>query len=144
MSCTEAEAKTRWCPFYRVATSGGDPSSTFEMDNRPPEYRRINPDEPIMPFYDPKGFEPTGNMQTQSCCIGSRCMAWQWSSSPYQCMELDLGDKPADGDWSQIQGKERCPNCGMKSTNGMLHYNRKVDVRSGFCGLTAREGRFCK
>jgi len=35
-------AKTKWCPFYQVATSGGD-SSTYEMDNRPPHYEPGDP-----------------------------------------------------------------------------------------------------
>lgn len=140
MSCTEAEAKMRWCPFYRVATSGGD-EGTYEIDNRPIHNENMTPEET-----NPNKVKwvSTGMPEQHSCCIGSHCMAWQWSSSPYQCMELDLGDKPADGDWSQIHGNERCRNCGMKCTNGMLHYYRKVDVRSGFCGLTAREGRFSR
>ena len=63
---TEDEAKTKWCPFYQVATSGGD-TSTFETDNRPPEHElRENV------------WHPTGKVHEQCRCIGSACMAWRW------------------------------------------------------------------
>lgn len=116
MSCTEAEAKTKWCPFYRVATSGGGDLDATETDNR----------------------------SKLSCCIASACMAWQWSTSPYECMEVDLEEKSEYENWSQVHDREWCPNCGVKRANVSLHYYRKVDVRDGFCGLTAREGRFVK
>lgn len=76
MSCTEAEAKTRWCPFYRVATSGGD-ESTYEIDNRSTVHENTTPDE-----QNPRKqkWVDTGRPIPQSCCVASSCMAWQWSS----------------------------------------------------------------
>lgn len=68
---TEDEAKTKWCPAYRVATSGGDPSSTYEMDNRP---EGGEPDEAA-----PHGWRRLpGTTHGISNCIGSACMAWRW------------------------------------------------------------------
>jgi hypothetical protein len=63
---TEEEAKTKWCPRYQVATSGGD-SSTYEMDNRPMEHER-GADEK---------WHPTGRLHPAACCIGSACMWWR-------------------------------------------------------------------
>lgn len=75
---TEEEAKTKWCPAYRVATSGGDPSSTFEMDNRPEVHTDGTPEQP------PK---PTEAWWPMACCVGSRCMAWRWTRD---ALRLDM------------------------------------------------------
>lgn len=72
---TEDQAKTKWCPAYRVATSGGDVSSTFETDNRPQQYERPGEDEPRGTPYKVVGLHEMG------CCIGSQCMAWRWQSA---------------------------------------------------------------
>lgn len=69
---TEDEAKTKWCPIYRVATSGGGGGSTFETDNRPRD--GIAP-----PEGSPKDapWFPGPNINPWACCIGSACMAWR-------------------------------------------------------------------
>lgn len=64
---TEQDAKTKWCPLYRVATSGGD-TSTFEMDNRPVEHAEDAEQR----------WRPTGEFHPVARCVGSRCMAWRW------------------------------------------------------------------
>lgn len=51
---TEAEAKTKWCPFARV-----------------------------MLFQPQDGQNPAVNRETgNSNCIGSGCMAWEWTVEP--------------------------------------------------------------
>ena len=72
---TEDEAKTKWCPAYRVATSGGEVTSTYEMDNRPMRYEPQEPD-PAGGLPKPIGLHEFG------CCIGSSCMAWRWNKVP--------------------------------------------------------------
>lgn len=61
---TEAEAKTRWCPFSRTAQH---------------------------PRYAPEGTTITANrgpmISQDICCMGSECMAWRWAS------ERKHGDK---------------------------------------------------
>lgn len=70
----EEEAKTKWCPAYRVATSGGDPSSTYEMDNRPRDgIPPADPSDKDAPW------APGPNFNPYACCIGSACMAWRWA-----------------------------------------------------------------
>jgi hypothetical protein len=49
---TEAEAKTKWCPFARSEISG-------MIANRPMNYS-------------------SGNSNSDRVCIGSSCMAWRW------------------------------------------------------------------
>lgn len=83
MICTEAEAKTKWCPFYRVVISGG--VDTYDTDNRPLEYKRVE-DKPEAPW------QPTGNILPQGACIGSRCMTWQWSSPRQAPAGVEIGD----------------------------------------------------
>lgn len=75
---TEDEAKAKWCPQYQVATSGGDVSSTFEMDNRPPEYLPGD----AANGENPQQWRPTGAINPFACCIGSRCMAWRFDAKP--------------------------------------------------------------
>src|SRR6266545_4698025 len=82
---TEQEAKTKWCPRYQVATSGGD-SSTFESDNRPPEYEQR----------DGKWY-PTGRIQESARCIGSACMAWRWDG--IEVLQLTPDETPKGDDW---------------------------------------------
>lgn len=72
MITTEDEARAKWCPQYQVATSGGDTSNTYEMDNRP-----VN--------WVPDGQHLNGQMKyradgihKQACCLGSGCMWWRW------------------------------------------------------------------
>ena len=62
---TEDEAKTKWCPMFRVSHAGAGgsqySSTSFEMkDNR--------------------------NFRSQSECLASKCMAWRWM--------LNVGENP--------------------------------------------------
>lgn len=88
---TEDEAKTKWCPAYRVATSGGDATSTYEMDNRPREGIAPPDDAPTGTPWTPG---PT--LGAWSCCIGSACMAWRavWVERPV----LKDGTTPGPGE----------------------------------------------
>lgn len=52
---TEAEAKTKWCPFVRILVD-----SEHWQTNRP----TVRMDESSMPV---------------DYCIASNCMAWRWS-----------------------------------------------------------------
>jgi hypothetical protein len=70
MMLTEKEAAGKWCPFYRVATSGGD-QSTFETDNRPREWIAPPAGSPKDAPYTP------GKILAFGCCLGSGCMAWR-------------------------------------------------------------------
>ena len=80
MSCTEEEAKTKWCPFARNVESGIAGNSAARnrvtlIDDEPPtklaaELIGVN-------------------------CIGSACMAWRWKlrfgthpNKPEDCTEL--------------------------------------------------------
>lgn len=65
MDMTEDEARTKWCPFARLAFA----TSTGETNV--PGYNRV------VVF----GEEPTLNPE-DSRCIGSDCMAWRWVMDP--------------------------------------------------------------
>lgn len=126
MSCTEAEAKTRWCPFYRAFAT---------------RIRLIDNDNQKLTSSDNRDAF-NGAVAPQSCCIASACMAWQWVTPEYQCLD-SLNDEPekwylpANG-WHRVGEKERCPSCMKKSTMQMLHRWRKNEPRSGLCGLVSR------
>jgi hypothetical protein len=106
---TEDEAKGKWCPFYRVATSGGD-MDTYEMDNRPPDYEENG-----------EGWSPTGQVRAEARCLGPACMAWRW------------GQKP-NPDWKPQTGMSM-PNY----INPMTEAPMSIEDRSrGFCGLAGR------
>lgn len=70
---TEEEAKTKWCPKYQVATSGGD-NSTYEMDNRPRDWE---------PVEGAKDFAPTNKFHVACRCVASACMAWRFGPDRY-------------------------------------------------------------
>lgn len=74
---TEAEAKTKWCPFVRVfdwhdwfmQREGDDGPITYP--SLPPAYNRLQ--------IDPKAEVDIGAHDGQALrCIGSECMAWRW------------------------------------------------------------------
>jgi hypothetical protein len=62
---TEEEAKKRWCPFSRVATTNANSPSWNRLSGRQKENGPLT-------------------MQTPEAtlCIGSQCMAWRWSVTP--------------------------------------------------------------
>ena len=63
MLVTEQEAAKKWCPFARVVIDG------CAEGDVPPHNR----------MFSEKSEALEGNhVPPWSCCIGSRCMAWQW------------------------------------------------------------------
>lgn len=68
---TEAEAKTKWCPFVRCGPYGTN---------------RLTPES--MTGDQPLGVSPIGP------CIGSACMAWIWGE-PRIIEDVTIGDKQA-------------------------------------------------
>ena len=116
---TEDEAKTKWCPAYRVATSGGDPSSTYEMDNRP---EGGEPDEAA-----PHGWRRLpGTTHGISNCIGSACMAWRVAvkrahqENAYNTPEPPEGDgwqpaspSPKNVAWWRVIPEQHIGYCGL-------------------------------
>lgn len=69
---TEAEAKTKWCPFARTlgwnidsVRHGEEPQFVFGSENR-----EVGP-------YDADG-EETVRIAGRHRCIASACMAWRW------------------------------------------------------------------
>lgn len=65
---TEGEAKTKWCPYARIAyhtPSGG-----------------IIPINRKIPKFDDAGTRIDGDeAHVDACCIGSQCMAWRWTAN---------------------------------------------------------------
>lgn len=59
MLMTEAEAKTKWCPFFRASVAKAMSEDVEYATNRDGRY------------------EETGKGKID-CCIGSACMAWRW------------------------------------------------------------------
>jgi hypothetical protein len=112
---TEDEAKTKWCPKFQVATSGGDVSSTFETDNRPREWIRDSGQE------GPAAYVPTNKFNASCCCIGSACMAWRWSISPEESAAPD-----------EYRHVSATINWGDGRSDEIKRGRREA---SGFCGL---------
>ena len=75
---TEDEAKTKWCPFVRVAMDWGeqdDPLHRFAVGfNRDCLQKSYTSDE------DDGGYA-TCSWDAMRC-IGSACMAWRWNLIP--------------------------------------------------------------
>ncbi len=63
----ESEARTKWCPFYRVSMSG-----LAVMDNRGTEYSVIT-----------SGGIRSGPPNDYSKCLGSDCALWVETDSEY-------------------------------------------------------------
>lgn len=63
MMYTEDEAKTKWCPFARVAFSWGEGGSIFDGEGATPMATTVNRGR---------------NLSADTLCIASACMAWQW------------------------------------------------------------------
>lgn len=99
MLLTEEQAKTKWCPLYRVATSGGD-QSTFEIDNRPPEH--VQPSEGGQ-------WKPTGFIHPVACCIASECMAWRWIGK--RSLDNTQWVEPVESGFVGTQQRRGC--CGL-------------------------------
>jgi len=73
---TEAEAKTKWCPFARVCLDYGD-----------------GPNLVIGPMNRDFANRSTQNIEEAietSKCLGSACMAWRWQS-------IDTGGEHSQG-----------------------------------------------
>jgi len=69
---TEAEAKTKWCPFMQIGLT----------DVR---------------FATNRGHVLQQNEKTTLKCIGSECMAWRWTNSPERIKEHELLNKKGVG-----------------------------------------------
>ncbi len=115
---TEDEMKTKWCPAYRVATSGGDCTSTFETDNRPYDYEQSVTDDP-MPVE--KGLNRYG------CCIGSQCAVWRWSEARRTAAFLEAVQATM-----QAQAK---PNFNTAAQSVYAETGGKFERVEGYCGL---------
>lgn len=69
MIVTEEQAKEKWCPFARVLLpvhQVGNRISTFHME--------------VARKSDPRDFEHYQRQVADCNCIGSRCMAWRFTS----------------------------------------------------------------
>jgi len=65
---TEEEAKTKWCPFARVADTGDKGHITVNRHNGAPYY-------------------------SETFCIASACMAWRWDVDHEISLDSHAGDK---------------------------------------------------
>lgn len=90
---TEEEAKTKWCPFARVASPlsvrdavGKETWVGVTGANRAAHHPRV----------DVQGIDDPGNPPSARC-IGSACMAWRWKDAPVVGRRLNP-DKPAPFD----------------------------------------------
>ena len=63
---TEGEAKTKWCPFVRVALIDEQLGAVFEGYNR-------------MSYKQSEHMPDGGAYSPETKCIGSECMAWRWN-----------------------------------------------------------------
>lgn len=63
---TEAEAKTKWCPFARVVQAQSDVGATYPR-NRVVEQNK-----------DGEVRQDWGGKIIGAQCVGSDCMAWRW------------------------------------------------------------------
>jgi len=151
---TEHDARTKWCPFARVALHAGDGGASA---NRHPSDGSTSP-----------SFRPVIEEETR--CIGSRCMAWRWHSPapdpekfsresrswPIWSVDGDVSfaaaaqqpipPRPADvpvdweevlitgDDWDNADGGEwREP-----AEHAQARYQAARDERVGFCGLASK------
>jgi len=113
---TEDEAKTKWCPFVRYATSEED-------ENASNRWRRAPEDID----------SPPQILNPPACrCIGSACMAWRWAESA-TVREHKLGLAMPEGEGWRDEGLAWSSDAEREWSRSFPRLNR-----SGHCGLAGR------
>ena len=109
---TEAEAKTKWCPFARVGlVTDDDGGVAVNRSVEPVDKRTVS----ICSVYD------------ETRCIAAACMAWRWDESEWQTMDSLRGPKPEGEGWEQItDAPVEAP---------ITRWRRIRQDRKGLCGL---------
>ena len=105
---TEDEAKTKWCPFTRVAdVNGKGCANRFDGSS--------------------EAEAPIGSL-----CFGAACMAWQFDQTEYEMgTPLPLGTVPADPGWEEA-GETWCAGGEYGSGQNRMRWRRALP-RTGYC-----------
>ena len=83
MGLTEDEAKTKWCPFARIAFESGSTNRAVVFDRA---------------SFDPK----------MDRCVGSACMAWRWVF-----IDKSTHERTEDGVRGEIDMDYTRGHCGL-------------------------------
>lgn len=124
---TEEQAKTKWCPFARVAVEGY-PASGDPLAIHSGSVASVNRDSPS-----------ANTVPTAHCyCIGSACMAWRWNESDVEAVGFfrrrTTNDPPST---TGLIAREPPPGTEgwMKTEFG---WERERPDRKGHCGLAGK------
>lgn len=120
---TEDEAKTKWCPFARVAvyTRGGFASDRSDpvVVNRDSTDTRTSPDG------------ATG-------CLGSGCMAWRWTdlySEPDVRVSVSVARQ--DKLWRGWTAADEAPDLDGDDSNNFIVRLLRPAPSDGRCGIAS-------
>lgn len=108
---TEDEAKTKWCPFVRVALMRtGEDGEEHPVS---PAYNRMHFDSGHVPASD--------GSERETLCLGSQCMAWRWGEGAQRWEDFPPGvmrvlpgyTGPSSGQMVDIPQGKREGYCGL-------------------------------
>lgn len=112
---TEAEAKSKWCPFARLVSGDETPGGATISRDTAAAFNRVS--------------VSNGDVVTTphaAKCLGSACMAWRARGGPTRIENASNPDGPPEGDgWKPVPGQLR-----------NIDWVRDVPGQSvGYCGL---------
>ena len=108
MSISEADAKTKWCPFSRVPFGNGTVSGNRGFDGH-----------------------PSGE---ETLCVGADCMAWRWIGPELETADkFKMGERPDGEGWECT-----LPDAGRDKFENNSRWSRPYPHRDGFCGMAGK------
>jgi hypothetical protein len=120
---TEAEAKTRWCPFARVKQL----TTVRDTDRGVHDHSTVAVNR-----------DKDGSIVESVCCIGSACMAWRGTVDQHEYR--GGADKPEGDDWEACEISKHVPFDGARYyTVAESVWRRPSRVSLGYCGLAGAQ-----
>lgn len=111
---SEAEAKTKWCPFARALGTLTRPRDGVEAV--------------IADGAQNRGYQMGGALPN-CLCLGSGCMAWRWSEKPGRHQKFSESSYDDD----RLHEAGYAPD-GESGTSNRKSYSKTVQG-TGYCGL---------
>lgn len=109
MILTEAEARTKWCPFARVLVSKDLTATGLPL---------------VAAAVNRFGDEETKLEMAVGLCLGSKCMLWAWGDLEWEISHEDKALAPASEGWVRAPVQTLLAN-----------WRRQRPDRKGFCSL---------
>jgi len=103
---TEDEAKTKWCPYARVAyTLSGEDGNALAGVNRGRSHY----------------------VNSEALCLGSACSQWRWEHPPHLTTTSEVDDPGPGPEWSPA-------GTITDRVSSRMRWKKPFPNRSGYCG----------